>query len=131
MGIEAFVEAASLLAPGWHAVAVENVDFHAPLKFYRDEPRMLTITVLVRPAGQGLVADCALSAERTLPGTDAVTRTTHFTGTVCLARQAPEPETGPPPAAPGRSVGQQDVYRIYFHGPAYQVIEAAWREGDG
>jgi hypothetical protein len=23
------------------------------------------------------------------------------------------------------------VYRFYFHGPAYQVVEAAWGDGDG
>ena len=39
MGIEAFAEAASLLAPeGWHVDAVEDVDFLVPVKFYRDEP---------------------------------------------------------------------------------------------
>jgi hypothetical protein len=33
------------------------------------------------------------------------------------------------PDAPG--VGAEDIYRIYFHGPAYQVMESAWRSGDG
>jgi hypothetical protein len=27
-------------------------------------------------------------------------------------------------------VGPDLVYRFYFHGPAYQVVDAAWREGD-
>ena len=27
-------------------------------------------------------------------------------------------------------VGADDIYRIYFHGPAYQVVDAAWRDGD-
>ena len=29
------------------------------------------------------------------------------------------------------SVGANDIYRIYFHGPAYRVMESAWRSGDG
>jgi hypothetical protein len=28
-------------------------------------------------------------------------------------------------------VGAQDVYRIYFHGPAYQVVDHVWRVEDG
>ncbi len=30
----------------------------------------------------------------------------------------------------GPVVGADDIYRIYFHGPAYQVVDAAWRDGD-
>ena len=32
--------------PSWHVAAVEDVDFLAPLKFYRDEPRELTLRAL-------------------------------------------------------------------------------------
>jgi hypothetical protein len=28
-------------------------------------------------------------------------------------------------------VESEDVYRFYFHGPAYQVVESAWRDGEG
>ena len=74
MGMEAFAEAARLLAPDWHVAAVENVDFRAPLKFYRDEPRTLTITALLRPDGDDLVAECRLSAERTCPAPNSRSR---------------------------------------------------------
>ena len=30
----------------------------------------------------------------------------------------------------GAEVAADDVYAMYFHGPAYQVIDAAWRDGD-
>ena len=43
MGIEAFAEAALWMAPGWHIEAIEDVDFLAPFKFYRQEPRTLVI----------------------------------------------------------------------------------------
>ncbi len=68
MGMEAFAEAARLLAPDHHVLAVEDVMFAAPLKFYRDEPRTLTVQAVVRPDGDDLVAHCRLSAERLLPG---------------------------------------------------------------
>ena len=72
MGMESFVEAARLLVPDRYLAGLENVDFRAPVKFYRDEPRTLTVTARVRPDGTDLVADCTLSAERTLPGTLAI-----------------------------------------------------------
>ena len=87
MGIEAFAEVSALLLPGWHVAAVEDVDFHAPVKFYRDEPRTLTITARVRPDAGDLAAECTLEAERVLPGSDSPQRTVRSRGT--------------PPSAPG------------------------------
>ncbi|MGV1010153.1 MAG: SDR family NAD(P)-dependent oxidoreductase, partial [Dermatophilaceae bacterium] len=137
MGIEAFAEAAGLAAPaGYRIESVEDVHFLAPLKFFRDDPRTVTVTARVEPAGEapGLLARCALTAERMLPGQDTPTRTTHFTGTVRLVpHDAPErpTEVAPVSTQPTQpSLGPADVYAFYFHGPAYQVVEEGWREGD-
>ena len=46
MGVEAFAEAAAALVPGYRAAAIEDVDFLAPFKFYRDEPRVITVTAV-------------------------------------------------------------------------------------
>src|SRR5664279_2313291 len=96
MGMEAFAEAARLLTPDWHVVAVEDVDFRAPLKFYRDEPRTLTVTALLRPDGADLVADCSIASDRVLPGSAAPKHTVYFTGSVRLSAQAPEAQTAEP-----------------------------------
>ena len=130
MGIEGMVEAARILAPDWSLASVEDVDFHAPLKFYRDEPRTIEISALLHPDGADLIAECRIEAERQLPGSDAPTRTTHFTGRVRLTRDAPEGQHEDPPAREGAEVAADDVYRMYFHGPAYQVVSSAWRAGD-
>ena len=54
MGIEAFAEAAALAAPeGYRVGGVEEVSFLSPVKFFRDEPRTVTITTRVEPAGRG------------------------------------------------------------------------------
>ena len=55
--------------------------------------------------------------------------TVHFTGRVRLAREArTAPAAGRvPDAGDAASVGHDDVYRVYFHGPAYRVLERAWR----
>ena len=129
MGIEGFAEAAHALLPDWSIVAIEDVDLRAPFKFYRDEPRPLELRALVRDGGDGtLVAECRLVGRRELPG-QGEQETVHFTGRVRLAREAlPAPDSDAPPDAGDREAVEHDaVYRIYFHGPAYQVLERAYR----
>jgi len=131
MGIEAFAEAALRMLPGWHVDAVEDVNFLAPFKFYRNEPRTATIHAVIRPQGDALVAACRLVGHRQLPNQAEPQVTTHFTGRVRLTKQPPETAIGPAPGAPAKSVIEAaDVYRVYFHGPAYQVVARAWRDGD-
>ena len=131
MGIEAFAEAAAALLPGWHVAAVEDVDLLTPVKFYRDEPRTIEVRALLRDAGDGTVsADCVLIGHRELPG-QGEQETVHFTGRVRLTSDAPAASPaagGGPGETPDRPVVEHDaVYRVYFHGPAYQVLERAWR----
>jgi acyl transferase domain-containing protein/NAD(P)-dependent dehydrogenase (short-subunit alcohol dehydrogenase family) len=132
MGIEAFAEVARLPLPGWHVVEVDDVQFLAPFKFYRGQPRTVTVTAGYRRHGAGLVAECRLTGVRQLATEPEPQVTTHFTGTVRLAR-APvtTPSAAPPPPPNGQSVGAEDIYKIYFHGPAYQVLERAWMGDDG
>ncbi len=131
MGMEAFAEAACLLAPDHRVLAIEGVTFAAPLKFYRDEPRTLTVQAVVTPDGDELVAHCALSAERVLPGHDAPQRTVHFTGRVRLVTTPAVREEATVATTPsGATMSADQVYSFYFHGPAYQVVASAWRAGD-
>jgi NAD(P)-dependent dehydrogenase (short-subunit alcohol dehydrogenase family) len=131
MGVEAFAEVARILVPDWHVAAVTDVDFHAPVKFYRDEPRTLSVSALVHPDGPDLVAECALAADRTLPGSDTPQRTVHFTGRVRLTAQPPTGERDEPVPDGSPTIAAEDVYRLYFHGPAYQVVRSAWAHQDG
>jgi len=56
--------------------------------------------------------------------------TTHFTARVRLTKQTPEGVTVPALGSPeGHIVEAADIYRLYFHGPAYQVVERAWWDG--
>ncbi len=131
MGIEAFAEVAALLVPGWHVHGVEDVHFLAPFKLYRDEPRAARIEATLRADGDGLLADCRLLGSRKLPAQDAPQVTTHFTARIRLRRPAPAVEHAEPPPPPnGRAVTAEDIYRVYFHGPAYRVLERVWRDGD-
>jgi hypothetical protein len=128
MGIESFAEAAALVLPGWAVLAVERIEFKAPFKFYRDEPRALTVTAVLRPADDGIVADCRLTGERSLPGQTEPQTTLHFTARVCLSREVRREEVvAICPAAAERELGPEQIYGVYFHGPAYRVVEKAWR----
>ena len=130
MGMEGFAEVASASAPGWTVVAVEDVAFLAPCKFFRDEPRTLELTARPRLVGDGLVADCRLAARRTLAD-HSEQLTAHFTGRVRLASAPLPPRAADPPGeVSGPVVDAEHIYRIYFHGPAYQVVDIAWRDGD-
>ena len=128
MGVEAFAELATLLAPGFRVAAVEDIEFLAPFKFYRGEPRTLRLTALLGESGGDLIAECALIGERQLANQPAPQRTTHFTARVRLARKAAELVQAKQPQAHDGALPARDIYGVYFHGPAYQVLERAWND---
>ncbi len=130
MGIQGFAETALSALPGWRVEAVEEVNFLSPFKFYRNEPRTVTIQAVHYPQGDRLVADCQLIGRRTLPNHPEPQETVHFTARVRLSKQAPTGVTGKIPAMSSDSfIEAADIYRVYFHGPAYQVLERAWWDG--
>jgi len=133
LGIEAFAEVAALPLPGWRAVVIEDIEFLAPCKFYRDEPRTLTITADFRADGDGLVAECRLFGARRLAGQAEPVVTTHFTGRVRLARTpvGDGVTAEAPPEPDGKGVVADAIYDVFFHGPAFQVLERAWRDERG
>ncbi|MEJ2185994.1 MAG: SDR family NAD(P)-dependent oxidoreductase [Gemmatimonadota bacterium] len=138
MGIEAMAEAAGLLFPDLRVAAVENVEFHAPFKFYRSEPRTVTVQASFRQDGDDVVADCRLLGSRMLHGRSEPDVTTHFTAQVRLrprneSTNGDEATAVTVPAAPlaeDGTVSADDIYRLYFHGPAYQVLDQAWQVND-
>jgi len=132
MGIEAMAQAAKLIFPDRFIGAVEDVRFLNPFKFYRGQPRTVTVRVQYRMDKEDILAECRLTGSRTLHGQSEPEVTTHFTGCVRLVmspyaagkeNNVPVPEAGP------RAEASQ-IYRVFFHGPAYRVIESAWRSGD-
>ena len=130
MGIEAFAEAAACLLPGWQVESLEDVNFLVPFKFYRNEPRTVTIETAILPDGEILLAHCRLIGRRSLPNQSEPQVTTHFTGRVRLAKKQPaEPRPATFAKPTGCVIEPTEIYRAYFHGPAYQVIGRAWWDG--
>jgi acyl transferase domain-containing protein/acyl carrier protein/NAD(P)-dependent dehydrogenase (short-subunit alcohol dehydrogenase family) len=131
MGIEAFAEAALSLLPGWHINGIEDVNFLAPFKFYRKEPRTVTVEATMHAQGEEAVADCRLIGRRTFPNQPEPQVTTHFTARVRLTKLPPATMAGSTPGSlTGLTIDAADIYRLYFHGPAYQVLEKAWWDGN-
>jgi acyl transferase domain-containing protein/NAD(P)-dependent dehydrogenase (short-subunit alcohol dehydrogenase family)/acyl carrier protein len=130
MGIEAFAEAAQCLLPDWHVESIEDIAFLAPFKFYRSEPRTCRIETRIHPRGSRLLAECQLIGERALPNQTEPQRTRHFTGRVWLTKKpAARSIVRIPVAMAGTAIEPGDIYCLYFHGPAYRVIDQAWWDG--
>ncbi len=131
MGIECFAETAQLLYPDRIVTAIEDVDFLAPFKFYRDEPRELKVTARFAPDGDDVVATCRLIGERTLANQEEPLVTEHFAGRVRLSPRGNESATRDIGEPSESAVRADDIYRVYFHGPAYRVLDRAWDTPDG
>jgi len=132
MGMEAMAETARLIFPDRTVGAIENVNFFTPFKFYRNQPRTLTIKAEYSVDKDDIVADCRLFGSRILHGQSEPEITTHFSGRVRLVAGMPQAakKSEPPKSGTAPTLGSDHIYRLYFHGPAYQVIDSAWRTGN-
>ncbi len=136
MGTESFAELATLFAPGYRVAAIRNEQFLAPFKFYRHQPRTLYLQAVIAPNSSGeLVAHAVLSSVTMPPKPELPPQIKeHFVADVVLTATPPEAEIitlGDAERAPtGATVGAADIYKIYFHGPAYQVLDQVYLAGE-
>jgi acyl transferase domain-containing protein/NADP-dependent 3-hydroxy acid dehydrogenase YdfG len=131
MATEAFAEAASLLAPDLAVVAVEEEQFDKPFKFHRGEPATFRLSLWATPDEGELIVNARLTSRiQPRPDSPAVEKE-HFRARVRLGARAAEaaPRVAPP-TREGLDVGADRIYRVYFHGPSYRVLEAARVEAD-
>ena len=133
MGTEAFAQLAGFMAPDWAVSGVEQVQFLMPFKFFRMQPGTLHFTADGRPdpSGDLVVAVTLRSRVQARPELPMQERV-HFRGQVRLSRAQPiAPRPRPLPELGGRVVGRDSIYRIYFHGPAYRVLDEVRLGPDG
>jgi 3-oxoacyl-(acyl-carrier-protein) synthase/NAD(P)-dependent dehydrogenase (short-subunit alcohol dehydrogenase family) len=133
MGTETFAEAAAILCPGAAVLAVEDEEFLRPFKYYRMQPATFHVSAVGRPAGDGeVVVDAQLKAliqpKPDVPAQEKL----HFRARVRLGRKAAErPSTSfKKPASKSLTIGRDAIYKVYFHGPAYRVLDRVKVEGD-
>ncbi|HTX89629.1 MAG TPA: SDR family oxidoreductase [Anaerolineales bacterium] len=140
MGIEGFSIAAkhisSVLASGkagFEVSKLEDIHFLAAFKFYRNEPRRVTWIVRAVREQAGLVVYVTLESTRALK-TRADEHMRHFSGKVLLVPQQAEVKetlSKAPKWNGSYTVKSDDIYKLYFHGPAFQVLEGVQRSPDG
>lgn len=132
MGIEAMAEVARLLFPERQVGSIEDIHFYSPFKFYRSQPRTVTLQADFAAQNGEIVANCRLIGSRTLHGQSQAETTVHFTSKVRLVegRELGKRDRVCPPADSPK-IGADDVYHIYFHGPAYRVVNSAWKTSSG
>jgi len=139
MGIEGFSVAArhisSVLASeksGFNVAKLEDIQFLTPFKFYKDAPRRITWKAQVAHENGGLVGYVSLESTMLRPNRDEeVIR--HFSGRVYLspvAAQVDALKVSPPHWNGAYTVKAADIYKLYFHGPSFQVLEGVQRSGD-
>jgi hypothetical protein len=139
MGIEGFSVAAQHIAStlgaakgGFHISRLENIQFLTPFKFYRNEARRITWKAQVVYEQDGLVAYVTLESDlaRVNNRSDHML---HFSGEVHLI-PANTPLEKPKSKAPhwngSYTLQAEDIYKLYFHGPAFQVLEGVQKNGE-
>ncbi len=137
-GIEGFSIAArhiaSVLAVArgeFNVTSLEDIHFQAPFKFYRNQPRHIQWKASGVREPEGLVVYVSLESTLDLKS-KSPEKMVHFTGKVLLAEAEVEQkvEVTPPAWQEKDSICSDDIYKLFFHGPSFQVLECAQRSGD-
>ncbi len=139
MGIEGFTIAAKHIASsigaskrGFDVTQLEDIQFLTPFKFYRNEKRRITWKAQVVYEKSGLVAYVTLES-RLAARTRKDEIVQHFAGKVHLKPldvPLQEVKIKPPEWNGAYTVEAADIYRLYFHGPSFQVLEGVQRSGN-
>jgi NAD(P)-dependent dehydrogenase (short-subunit alcohol dehydrogenase family)/acyl carrier protein len=138
MGIEGFTVAAKHIASvlgssraGFEVVRLDDIRFLAPFKFYRNQPRRSAWKARVLRTAEGLVADVVLESDMLLHN-KTVEHMRHFSGRVALQPLMEHKElvVQPPQWNGAYTVQAAEIYKLYFHGPAFQVLAGVQRSGE-
>ncbi len=129
MATEALAQLATVAAPGYRVAAIENEQMLGAFKFFRMEPRTLYLSATVKPVGNGELVAHAVLRSVTKPAREGLPTQVkeHFIADVRLTTAAldkPLVEFDAP-AAQSLPIEADEVYKSFFHGHAYQVIERA------
>ncbi len=121
-GLEAFAQAASLLAPaGAVLVAADEVKFASPLKQLKAAPVKATITC--EATDNGAIA-CHLATQFIGPdGKPLGEPRLHFEAKLRFGAARPAPKSAAPACT--HEVDRTRIYPPFFHGPSFQVLQAA------
>jgi hypothetical protein len=138
IGIEGFSVAARHIAStlasknaGFQVDHLEDIQFLAPFKFYKNLPRHIQWKAQAVREKNGLVVYTKLESERERHNGQRE-RMLHFTGKVYLSQKPLKPEISSQIPVWGKdtTIFAEDIYKLYFHGPSFQVLESVQKSGD-
>ncbi len=120
IGIELMAAAAVFVRPGEPYLGARDVKFTAPIKLHRDEP----VDLFVRAAALSASAvRCTLASKRRTR-TGRTIEVEHFEATLLMGEAQSIPAL-PVTFFSEHPIGREEIYRRFFHGPVFQVLERA------
>ncbi len=139
MGIEGFAVAAQHIAStlgsasgDFRVEKLSDIEFMAPFKFYKDEARTITWKAQVIRDAESLIAHVSLESYVNRVN-NRIDHMMHFRGKVHLVA-ASQPKLSldaqPPHWNGAYTVQAADIYKLYFHGPSFQVLEGVQKFGE-
>ena len=125
-GIEAFAQAASLLAPQEARFAgADDVRFASPLKQLKAQPVKAKVSCEILPTdGKDTKVACRLTTQFVGPdGKPHGEPRLHFQATLRFGGNKPAPHASAP--SPTADLSRGRIYPPFFHGPSFQVLQSA------
>lgn len=114
----------------YRVAGMEDINFLIPIKFYRDKKKTVTWKAQgISRAGHNVIN---VSLESDLMFVNRPPEhVVHFTAAVCLTT---DEVTAPAAKEPvewlrKESVDAETIYKLYFHGPTFQVLDSVQRNG--
>ncbi len=120
----------SNLQKSYRATSLSNIHFHLPLKFYRNQARKLIWKVLLKYQAGQMIGDVRLESTVQRYGKEPESMV-HFTAQVFLVPDGfkrSDMRSNPPYWNGSQQLSAEEVYRLYFHGPSFQVVEGVQRK---
>nr|WP_322508566.1 SDR family NAD(P)-dependent oxidoreductase [Anaerolinea sp.] len=120
----------SNLQKSYRVTSLSDIHFHLPLKFYRNQARKLIWKVLLKYQAGQLIGDVRLESTIQRYGKEPESMV-HFTAQVFLVPDGvkrSDMKSNPPYWNGSQQLSAEEVYRLYFHGPSFQVVEGVQRK---
>jgi hypothetical protein len=129
MAIEAAVTAARHVVSAATQASVSRVSVYKPYILTGNRPHIVDLHV-VRTDDVAVALHCALSSKQAGSSVPHLEATVTFDTPTVSAPMSTPAQIHPPPQG-GSMVGGAQIYQLFFHGPSFQVIDAAqYRDGE-
>jgi len=132
-GLEIMRAAACLLDPDAAAAGIENVRFVSPLKVFRQEPfeaEVEIVRVSVAPetkAYRGRISSWFINKEGCRVGSPRL----HHECSLLLRNPEEASQVETPRWPQSVRIVEEDLYSVFFHGPAFRLLDHVVLEGNG